>query len=411
MNESSPSKDGADELFASIFTEAGHDDPHDHWRRLREVAPVHRTAEGVFYVSDHQACQQVLRDPNFRAFGRNRLYGPQWKEHPIYYRLDEILGGMDAPDHTRQRGAVAGFFKPRRLEKLRDRMEHIVEELLAEMENGFDGNSVDFVARFALPLPVNVVGEVVGVRSMMSTPVPDLALHWTQGYDPAASAETLARADEAMDELYAYFGDLIDQRERAGATGDDLIAHMLATTGTPTGLSRAEMIPMLVTLCGGGFETTTRLLTNAVVTLSRRPDLHARLRAEPWLIPTAIEEFLRHDATVQFLGRLVAEDTELLGVPIPAGSPVNLSIIAANRDPKVFVQPDEIDIERKPNPHLTFIAGVHFCLGAHLARMEAQVALQAITRRYARLELAGPPVQAPGFAMRGYADVPLAYHR
>ncbi|MDX6744372.1 cytochrome P450 [Actinocorallia sp. A-T 12471] len=310
------------------------------------------------------------------------------------------------PEHTRLRRAVSNAFTTRHVEELRPQIARRADELLAELA-GRPG--ADFLEGLALPLPVNVISDLLGVpeenrgtftaqvRRMMSLMEPD------EGMDGFRAAM------KAREELGDYFGELLE--DKSARPGDDLLSR-LATAPEDVRLTRDEMISTALLLFTAGFVTTTNLLGNAVHALFSRPDQEAALRADPGLVPSAVDEFLRFDSPVQIDLRAVLEETEFAGARMLPGQVVVTVIGAANHDPAIAERPDELDVTRNAPVHLSFASGVHFCLGAHLARVEAQVVLERLySAAYPSLEPAGEPVRSAGLALRGFARLPVTLTR
>lgn len=409
MTLSAAARAEAGDILAEAFSGAAQENPYPFWKRLRDVAPVHLTPTGACYVTSHAEGNQVFKSRDFSSTGRFEVYGPDWRDHLIFSRMDESIAACDPPKHTRLRTLVSYAFTARHIEGLRSRIATVVDDLLDDLAAKDEaGESPDFVESFAVPFPVAVIGELMGISGLDKTDVPHLATTWARGYDPAATAEVVADADSALGQLCAIFDEIVAERRAAVHTGEDLISTLLTASVDGDRLSPDELLTMLVSVCTAGFVTTTQLLANSVVTLCRAPDQARLVREDPSVTITAVEEFLRYDSVIQFVGRTARRDTELGGVSIPAKTPVTLIINAANHDPLVFDQPERLDLRRRPNPHLAFTAGVHHCLGSQLARVETQIALPALLRRFPELSLAGAPMRSPGMFSRGYDSVPLA---
>ncbi len=310
----------------------------------------------------------------------------------------------DPPDHTRLRTLVQKAFTPRMVERLRPRIETLVEEALnAAGERG----GMDLVADLAYPLPVTVIAELLGV------PVEDRAAfrRWSDALvgalDPVAPANRRGAVLAARDALHAYLRQVI--AERRADPRDDLISRLVEAEEQGDRLSGPELLAMGVLLLVAGHETTVNLISNGVNALLNHPDQLARLHREPELIEPAVEELLRYDSPVQLTGRVALEALELGGQRVEPGQMVTLMLGAANRDPRVFADPGRLDLGRDPNPHLAFGRGIHFCLGAPLARLEGQIAIGALIRRFPGLRLAGVPERRPTVTLRGFVSLPLAW--
>lgn len=358
------------------------DDPYPALARLRREAPVHRTPFGIWRLSRWADCVRLLREvPTGVRPASGVLPGRE--------RMGAIAGPgrfmlqQDPPDHTRLRKLVSKAFTPRSVERLRPRVERLVDEILDRAEAQ---GRMDVIADLALPVPSTVICEMMGV------PVADRDrfTEWTAAATHLlavqfAPDDVIQRGLAAAGQLSQYFTGLIAERRRAPT--DDLLTGLVQAEEAGDRLDPEELMAQCLGLLIAGFETTIGLIGNGVRALATHPDECARLRRDPALVPTAVEECLRFDGPIQLTVRYLREDTRFGDTVIPADSQVMALLSAANRDPAQFPEPDRFDIGRQPNEHLAFGGGAHFCLGAHLARMETQVALGGLVRRFGRIEL------------------------
>ena len=395
-----------DDLIHRVMaTPEGHGDPYPLYQRLREAAPVHCSGlDGLWYVSGFDACRQILGDARI---GKNDLFVvPRHGVDPERVRLAQrrrrrSMITANPPEHTRLRGAAKGAFIPPTMEALRPRVAAIVSERLDRLAAL---GEADVMAELAFPMPVTVVGEMVGVpeedrawfRPLMRTLVSSDSFKRTP--------EELAEVERAGDELDAYFTDLIARRRKEPA--DDLLSSFIAQADDGL-LDDKELFSTVTLLFFAGFLTTTNLIGNGLVTLFDHPDEMARLWADPGMAAAAVEEVLRFDSPVQFVHRNVLEDLEVDGHRLRKGDVVLTLLAAANRDPARFADPDRFDVGRPDNLHLAFAWGLHFCLGARLARMEGQLVFRGLVERFAAVEPAGDPVRNPGLAIRGFESLPV----
>ncbi|MGX1971319.1 cytochrome P450 [Streptomyces kronopolitis] len=387
-------------------------DPYPLYSRWRARTPLARLDEQLMVLTRYDDCAAVLRDGRF---GHPEADDPRFAErdrpslavlvddegHPVRGFL-----GLNPPDHTRMRALVAQAFTRRRVERLAPRIEQLTEELCAAMERA--PGPVDLIEGLATPLPVAVISELLGIptadRHRMLTwshavaraLVPDFLL-------PPGAAEQEARARR---EFTDYLRELVVERRRA--PGDDLLSA-LVTVHDDDGdaLTENELLATCTLLLIAGHETTVNLIGNGTLALLRHPDQLARLRSEPDLIDNAVEELLRYDSPVQLTLRYALKDAEVAGVAVPAGTTLLLLIGAANRDPAAYGSPERLDIGRTPPRHLAFGQGIHFCLGAPLARLETQIALRTLLNRAPRLRLAGEPEWKDHITLRGLSRLPL----
>jgi cytochrome P450 len=381
----------------------GRDDPYPSYEALRRGAPVALAEDGAIVLTRYADCHAVLHDP---GFGRpdtdsmlNAIGLANWRELPAIYTLNTSMLNINPPNHTRLRRLVSRSFTARRVEQLRASVEALVDPLLEELDGGGA-----FVNAFAFPLPVAVIGELLGVPEADRAQFQPLVRDWTMILD-VFDVDVLTRANEAATRIRDYLGELADERRRRPE--DDLLSSLVANAGEEDGLSDEEVVTMAALLFSAGFETTTHLLGNGLVALLAHPDQADALRRDPALVSSAVEELIRYDSSVQITGRTAMTDTEVAGVPMPAGSRLVCYLGAANRDPERFGDPDRLDLARREGGPLSFGGGIHYCLGAPLARLEAQVAFPALLARFPDLALTDGAVRRDSLTLRGYLSLPV----
>jgi cytochrome P450 len=387
-------------------------DPYPSYVRLRTSDPMHLTPFGSFVASRHAEASLVLRD---KRFGKDfvertiRRYGPKIMEEPVFRSMSHWMLQQDPPDHTRLRGLVVKAFTARRVEDMRPRIQQIVDETI----NAVAGQGhMDLIEDFAFRLPVTIICDMLGIpeehrevfyRSSrdggrLLDPVPMTPAEIEQGN----TGNTMAQM---------YFQQLFELRRRS--PGDDLTTQLVQAEEDGKKLSNEELTANIILLFGAGHETTVNLIGNGLLALYRNPDQLALLKANPGLITNAIEEFLRYDSSVQATGRVALEDIDDLGgKKIPKGENVLCLLGSANRDPAVFPdRPDQLDITRPNVRPLSFGGGIHFCLGAQLARIEAEIAIATLLRRLPGLQLdnAENPEWRPTFVLRGLKALPASW--
>jgi len=369
-------------LFNPLLPEF-HANPYPFYKRLREKEPIHQSPMGFWVLTRYEDCVAVLRD---QRFGREEF---QQMLTAVYGDGTEMPRSMlfrDPPDHTRLRALVSKAFTPRMIETMREHIQEIVDRLLDRVQ---DAGRMDVIEDLAYPLPVTVICEMLGV------PVDDHASIRGWSADIARSLDAIGLpSDEGIVErgrksrraLGDYFRRLVP--ERRARPQDDLLSGLLAAEEQGDKLTQDEVIAMCLLLFIAGHETTVNLIGNGTLALLRHPDQLTKLRAEPALIGNAVEELLRYDSPVQRTARITTTEVELAGQPLPKGAMVITALGAANRDPAQFADPDRLDVTRKDPRHISFGFGIHFCLGAPLARVEGQLALGTLLRRAPDLALA-----------------------
>ena len=385
-------------------------DPYPMYRALREHAPISWTAlMEACVLTRYDDVDFALTDPRFsadRRQARNRfaqMIKQQEEQLGPFSRVQTMLSA-DPPEHTRLRRLVSKAFTPRAAENLRPRIQEIVDWLLDEVQKR---GETDLVMDLAYPLPVIVIAELLGVPPEDR----DKFKHWSDTVvatlgGPFVAPDVFERGRLALEELAEYFSDIIAERRRAPK--EDLISGLIAAEEQGQVLSEDEIFATAILLLIAGNETTTHLISGGTLTLLRHPDQLERLRAEPALIASAVEELLRFNGPVQMTGRVVKENLEIAGQPVEEGLMVMCLLGAANHDPAKFPDPERLDVARNPTDHLGFGDGIHFCLGAPLARAEAQTAIGTLVQRFPKLQLASDDIEWGGtFIIRGPKSLPL----
>jgi cytochrome P450 len=385
-------------------------DPYPTYHKLRAEDPIWLFAKADTWIfTRHADVSAILRDPRFRTgdMGRNtdllsvaeRVPGVQL----VLRAFRDMMLFQNPPDHTRLRGLVNKAFTPRRVEALRPRIQSIVDELLdACAARG----EFDLIADLAVPLPVIVIAELLGVPPEDRDTLKDWSRRLAVMLDGTVRMGGIPDAGAAAGELVEYLVRIFALRRRDPR--DDLISAMIAAQDRGDVLTDGEMLSNCVLILVAGHETTTNLIGNGTVALLEHPAELARLRDDPALARSAVEELLRFDAPVQLTSRYAQTPLEWDGRKLGVDQELNLLIGAANRDPAVFAHPDRLELARSENRHVAFGFGAHFCLGAPLARLESQIALAALARRFPDLAFGrAERVRRPGIVLRGYASVPL----
>lgn len=376
-------------------------DPYPTYARLRREDPVHRNSDGSFLVTRYDDVAWVLRHPQMSS-DKTRELPPVYGQTPLLEHYLHLMVFVDPPRHTHIRKRLANAFTPRALKTWEVFVEQAVREILDE---ALADGRMDLISDFAFLLPIAVIGKMLGVPPEDQVRFRRWSTGVTRPMVPSPSADLIREGSDSVEEFKAYFRDLAEKRRREPR--DDLMTIMVGTDRDEP-IEELDLIHNAAFLLNAGHETTMNLLGNALAALFRFPDRLARLRAEPALIDTAVEEFLRFDSPNQLGGRRTTADLELRGVSIPANTFIWISNGAANRDSDQFADADTLDLARQPNRHLAFGHGIHLCLGANLARMEARAALRALVCGYPRLRPDGEPVSRMHPRYRGFTSFPLA---
>ena len=387
-------------MLTALAMPEGRADPYPLYERLRAIGPAVTAPDGTLVVTGYRECSMLLRDHRLHKTPERRLAAsgyPQWQDRPALRLMFGSIMMLNPPVHTRLRRLVSACLTAR-VAGLRPAVERIVADTCEQIA----GDS-DFVAGFAFPLPVTVIGELLGIPAADRPMFAELVRDWSTVLE-VLTPQAVDRADAAASIVAGYLADLATQRRDHPA--DDLISAMAAGGGDK--LTADELVTMAALLLKAGTETTTGLLSNGLVALLSHPDQAARLRAEPFLAIPAVEELLRYDSPVQMLsGRCAPDDLTIAGFDLSDGQRVFAMVGAANRDAAVFSDPDRLTLDRAQQAPLSFGGGIHYCLGAPLARLEAQIAFPALLTRFPRLALAGEPVSREGTALRGHTSLPI----
>ena len=397
-------------LLGEIFlTPEGKNDPYPRYAAIREHAPVFRSDFGVVVLSRYEDCQWALRDPRlgkggpFDAWEQYGLTEAEWTA-----RFGDLgsgsrsMLGLDPPDHTRLRKLVAKAFTPRTVDNLRPDIERLTDELL----DGMDG-VVDVIAALALPLPMAVISQMLGIPADESAVLQPYVRTATQLLEFNPSLDVLDAAAGSNRVIVEHLEALIAAR-RAHPT-DDLLSELIHVEEAGDQLSHDELLATVMLLFGAGFETTTNLIGNGLLALLDHPDQLQRLRDDRALMKTAVEELLRWDSPVQIDGRMLFEDVDLHGVHLAAEEQFVTLLGAANRDPRMFDEPERFDVGRIGPAPMSFGAGIHFCLGAALARAEGHVVFERLLDRFPAIEPAWSdrPVYRDTIVLHGLESLPV----
>ena len=385
--------------------------PYPFYHRLRAVDPMHRTPIGLYIVSRHADITAILRDKRFGkdfAGRMSRRFGPQILDEPIYRSMSHWMLQQDPPDHGRLRGLVVRAFTARRVEDMRPRIQAIVDAIIDRVA---PRGHMDLIADFAFRLPVIVICDMLGIPQEHREVFFGSSRAGGRLLDPAPL--TRAEIDEHNNYNLAsaeYFRSLFELRRRQ--PGDDLTTQLVQAEEQGNKLTNEELTANIILLFGAGHETTVNLIGNGLLALHRNPDQLRLLIEDPSLAANAVEELLRYDSSVQVTGRTTLEDVdEIGGIALPQGQSVVCLLGSANRDPAVYADPDKLDIKRADVRPLSFGGGIHYCLGAQLARIEGEIAIATLLRRLPELRLddIDHPDWRQTFVLRGLNKLPASW--
>jgi cytochrome P450 len=369
-----------------IFEQATRANPQAVYEQMRQSQPIYRaigplSGNTFWFFVDYDDVHAILKDTRFVKDARKNLPAPfaqrfAMPESSMYEAINRHLLNLDAPDHTRLRNLVHKAFTPRIIQNLVPRIEEIVNNLLDAMDGD---KETDLIEAFAYPVPITVIAEMLGVEANMR----DKFRFWTRallfGMNEGESMQSVM-------EFVQYMNQLIEDRQKDPR--EDILSGLVHAEDNGETLDRMELLSMVFLLLVAGHETTVNLIGNGTLALLQHPDQLSLLRQKPHLINSAVEEMLRYNGPVETpTWRFARQDIEFGGHTIQTGDVVLPSLLAANRDPKIFENPNEFDITRTPNPHVAFGYGVHYCLGAPLARLEGTIAINALVQRFPRLAL------------------------
>lgn len=382
-----------------------YDDPFPSYHRLRRWDPVHRGPDGSYFLTRYDDVVAVYQDHHTWSSDKRVEFLPKFGASPLYEHHTTSVVFRDPPDHTRIRKLFAPAFTPRALAALEPRVVRLVDGLL---DRAAARGGMDVVEDFAAALPVQLIGDMLGVDQEERGPLRGWSLAILGALEPEPGPERFEAGNRAVDEFKDYLRRLIaDRRRRPSTDPGEILSALLAAEDAGDRLTELELLHQCIFLLDAGHETTTNLIANGVVSLLEHPGERMRLRAEPGLITSAVEEFLRFQSPNQLGNRRAVRDAVIGDVAMDAGTLVTLGIGAANRDPAQFPDPDRLDITRTPNRHIAFITGIHACAGMWLARMEGRAAIGRLVARFPNLRAEAPPVRAHRARFRVVSSFPV----
>jgi hypothetical protein len=390
-----------------LFSDENLQDPYPTYARMHEEGPLHFLDVGgkwaVWSIFSHAECSSIAKDPRLSAKrAQQQILLLPIDRQAEFSELARMLGlwliFMDPPEHTRLRKLLNKGFSPAAIEGLRPQVEGIVNHMLDRLR---PGSEVDIMREFANPMPVSIILEMLGIPQDLH----DKFVDWSRAIalfrgSPDRNVEQAFAAQNALIQLTEFFRKTV--AERRHNKGNDLISLLIDIEEDGEVLTEEELYAQCIALLFAGHETTRNLIGNGLYTLLKHPEETSELREKPEIIRSAVEELLRFESPVQFTARVLKEDIEICGQRIPKRWSILCMLGAANRDPKQFKDPNQLNLKRLNNQHLAFSAGPHFCIGSQLARLEGQIAIQNLVQRYPKMKLSGPkPEWASTFGFRG----------
>ena len=379
--------------------------PYRHYDALREVAPMKRLANGSVFLTRYADLEQVYRNPKLFSSDKKCDFRPRFGDTPIYEHHTTSLVFNDPPLHTHVRRVLQGALAPKAIAYMKQPLIALVDRLLDQAEAR---GHLDLVEDFAAAIPIEVIGNLLGVPHTDRGPLRRWSLLILGALEPVVSPGKLVEASAAVVDFLTYLRGLIAERRCALRDPDlDVLSRLILGERNGERLTELQLLHNCIFLLNAGHETTTNFIGNALMTLLENPGEKQRLIEQPGLMPTALEEFLRYESPNQLGNRSVAERCELGGEVMDAGTSLTLCIGAANRDARKFEKADRLDIGRTPNRHLAFAGGTHLCLGMSLARLEARTVIAGLLARFPAFALDGEPVHDRRARFRGYSRIPV----
>ena len=379
-------------------------DPFPYYHALRIHEPVRLMPDGSYFLTRYADLHVVYRDTKTFSSDKTIEFKPKFGDSPLYEHHTTSLVFNDPPLHTRVRRLLVGALSPKATAAMEDPLVHLVDGLLETMEGKGD---VDLIADFAAAIPVEVIGNLLGVPHDERGPLRGWSLAILGALEPVISQHVFERGNTAIREFVSYLEDLVARRRaHPGDPEKDVLTRLIQGEQDGERLSEVELFQNCIFILNAGHETTTNLIGNGLHALLEWPDQKELLCKNPELIASAIEEFLRFESSNQLGNRITTQEATLGGVLMPAGTQITLCIGAANRDPEQFPEPDVLDIRRSPNRHLAFGSGAHQCAGLHIARLEARTAIGRFLERFPNYHLNGTPVRGGRARFRGFVEIP-----
>jgi hypothetical protein len=376
--------------------------PFPYYHALREHAPVKLMPDASYLLTRYADVEYVYKNPKLFSSDKHKEFKPKYGDSLLYEHHTTSLVFNDPPLHTRVRRLIAGALTPRAISAMERALSALVDHLLDAMAAS---REVELIGDFAAAIPVEVIGNLLGVPREERGPLRAWSLAILGALEPVVSPLVLERGNRAVAEFLAYLEQLIARRRARPGDEHDVLTRLIRGEGNER-LTDKELYHNCIFLLNAGHETTTNLIGNGLVALAHFPQQRERLTAQPELAKSAVEEILRFESSNQLGNRITAAAVEIGGVAMPPQTQITLCIGAANRDPAPFPDPDRFDVARTPNRHLAFATGVHACVGMPLARLEGTIALSRFLARYPRYRLADEPTRGGRARFRGFLKIP-----
>ncbi len=389
----------------ACLPESFYDDPYPTYHALRMFDPVRAMPDGSYFLSRHADLEMVYKDTTTFSSDKTVEFRPKFGDGYLYNHHTTSLVFNDPPLHTRVRKIIAGALTPRAVADMEGPVTRLVDNLLDAMA---DKAEPDLIEDFAAAIPVEVIGNLLDVPREERAPLRDWSLAILGALEPVLSEAQFAAGEDAVREFTSYLEDLIARRRAApGDPDQDVLTRLIQGEANGDRLSENELLQNVIFILNAGHETTTNLIGNGLYALAEWPGERQRLLAEPELIKTAVEEFLRFESSNQLGNRITTQACEIGGVEMPAGTRITLGIGGANRDPEKFAAADRLDVARQPNRHLAFASGAHQCVGMNVARLEGRIAIGRFLARYPNFALAAPATRGGRARFRGFLAIPV----
>lgn len=392
----------------SALPDGFHDNPYAVYRALRTHAPIKRMADGSYFLTRYDDLVAIYKDTRTYSSDKKIEFKPKYGDSLLYEHHTTSLVFSDPPLHTRVRKLISGALTPKAIASMEDGLVHLVDHLMDHIEaKAARGETVDLIEDFASAIPIEVIGNLLGVPVDERGPLRAWSLAILGALEPVLTPEQFNRGNAAVAEFVEYLEGLIARRRAApGQPDTDVLTRLILGEADGEQLSPKELLHNCIFLLNAGHETTTNLIGNGLVCLCEHPQQRDRLIAQPELIKTAVEEMLRFESSNQLGNRITTQAVNLGGIDMPERTRLTLCIGAANRDPAQFDDPETFDVGRQPNRHLAFASGAHACAGMSLARLEGQIAIGRWLKRFPGFALQGEPVRGGRVRFRGFLSVP-----